>query len=157
LGVSRHISVQIDAVEADRIMDDASDLLQTANRPGDVATNVEFTRLSPVTAFTLGNGIINDPADFTAVERLPGNVKVVNQIRWCGRTFVTGFPIGCASSNSTSLTVVRWFPNWEGSLWAHEFGHNRNLAHRNVPNALMLETSGPDQDSVNQAESNAFR
>ena len=157
LEVSRHRSVQIDAIEADRIMDDASDLLQTANRPGDVATNVEFTRLGQVTQFTFGNGVINGSADFRAVERLPGNVKVVNQIRWCGQTFVTGIVLGCASSNSTSLTVIRWIPNMEGSLWTHEFGHNRNLGHRSAPNAVMLDSSGPDQDSVNQAESNAFR
>ena len=37
-----------------------------------------------VTTFSTGSGSINSSADFSAVNGLPGNVKVVQQINWCG-------------------------------------------------------------------------
>lgn len=155
--VNRHQQAGITEAEADRILADAAGLLQRVDRPGDIATNVIFARLFQVGVFTTGNGVINNSAEFTAIERLAGNVKVVNQIRWCGTAFTTGFPIGCASFNSTSLTVVRWTANEEGVLWAHEFGHNRKLPHRNDPNTVMFPTIFPDNTSVNQFESNALQ
>jgi len=82
---------------------------------------------------------------------------VVNQFLWCGRTFADGLVAGCASGNSTSLTVIRSNPNIEGVIWAHEFGHNRNLSHRNTPNVLMFPSAAPDHDAVNQFESNSLR
>lgn len=99
----------------------------------------------------------NNSNDLAVIERLPGNVKVVNQILWCGRTFALGLVAGCASGNSTSLSVIRSNPNIEGRIWAHEFGHKRNLPYRNIPNFLMFRSAAPDHDAVNQFESNSLR
>ena len=65
-------------------MADASTALQTNDGPGDVACAVTFTRDGDVTAFTDGDGSIDSSAEFSTVIGLPGWVKVVNQINWCG-------------------------------------------------------------------------
>ncbi len=109
-----------------------------------------------MSVFTNGNGVINTSADFRDIQRLRGNVKVVAMFRWCGG-FVTGTVIGCADLNSTSLAVIPWRPNEDGSLLAHEFGHTWGLNHNNAANAVMLPILGPNSVVVDQIESNAFR
>ena len=120
---------------ADTIAADMTSVLQDDDGPGDEECRVRFERDGNVATFTATTGIINSQADFNAIINLPGMVKVVNQINWCGA--ISPNIIGCAPIPGNSFTVVRVAQNQEGILWAHEFGHNRGLNHRNDPNAVM--------------------
>ncbi len=154
LQVSRHTNAAITNQRADTIFSNATTVLRTNDGAGDVSCCVEFERSGTVTTFALGNGIINSGADFNAVIGLPGNVKVVNQINWCGG-FIIGI-IGCAPVPGTSLAVVRFTANQEGILWAHEYGHNKGRNHRTGTNLLMNPTIGTTRTRVNAAECSAI-
>ena len=154
LQVSQHTSLNLTDAGADTILVDATTVAQTNDGPGDVACGVGVARNGGVTTFTV-SGIINSSADLNAVLALPGNIKVVNQINWCG-----GFSpniIGCAPIPGTSLAVVRFTANQEGILWLHEFGHNQGLNHRNDPNAVMNPVIAPTRRFVDTPECNAYR
>jgi len=155
LQVSRHNTTTLSNARADAILSNATTILKTNDGPGDVACNVNLVRSGNITAFTTGNGIINSAANFNAVNSLPGNVKVVRQINWCG-TLAPNI-IGCAPVPGTSLVVVRFTANQEGVLWAHEFGHNKGLPHRNGTNAVMRPTINVNNKRINSTECNAYR
>lgn len=153
--ISRFTTTPLTDARADEILTDKGTILQNVDSPGDVACNVEFIRNGPVTPFATGNGAINSQADFQAVNGLPGQVKVVNQINWCGGLVPN--VIGCAPVPGPSLVVVRFTPSREGILWVHEFGHNKGLSHRNGNDLVMNPVIGSTKRSVNQAECDAYR
>ena len=157
LRVSRHTSVTLTDARADAILADATLVLGTDDGSGDVACAVQLVRESsaPVTTFTMGTGIINSNADFTAVNTLPGSVKLVNQINWCGGPGI-GI-IGCAPVPGNSLVVVRFTGNQEGILWGHEFGHNQGLSHRNGLDLVMHPSIATTRRKINSLECNAYR
>jgi hypothetical protein len=108
--------------------------------------------------FTSGNGSINSQTDFDRIMGLPGHVKVVNQINWCGT--IKPNVIGCAPTPATpnSQVVVRYTPSQEGILWLHEYGHTRGLSHRNNdPNAVMNGLIAPTRLWVNSSECTAYK
>ena len=135
LQVRRYITAVLSDADADRILADATTVLQTNDGAGDVSCDVEMVRDGPTTTFETGTGIINSEADFIAVNLLPGNVKMVNDINWCGGPVVG--VIGCAPVPGTSFVVVRFVADQEGILWTHEFGHNKGLLHREGVGLLM--------------------
>ncbi len=156
LAVSRHTSTTLDNARADAIFSDATTVLQTNDGQGDVACGVEFLRQGDVTEFNTGDGSIDSGAEFNAIIGLPGNVKVVNAINWCGG--LAPNIIGCAPVPGNSLAVIRFTENQEGILLAHEYGHNKGLSHRtDDQNALMFPSIGTDRRRVTQAECDAFR
>ena len=156
LQVSRHVTSVLDNAGADTILADATTVLRTNDGPGDVACDLTLVRNGPVTTFNVpANGIINGGADFNTVIGLPGNVKVVNQINWCG-AFAPNI-IGCSPVPGVSLAVVRFTANQEGILWTHEFGHNKGLNHRNDPTAVMNGIIDILHNMVNPQECNAYR
>ena len=109
-----------------------------------------------VTVFTEGDGSIDSAAEFNALTALPGHIKVVNQINWCGALIPN--VIGCAPVPGNSLAVVRFTPSLEGILWAHEYGHNKGRSHRNDDaNAVMNGTIGATRLKVDAPECTAFR
>ena len=66
--------------------------------------------------------------------------------------------IGCAPVPGNSLSVVRFTPSLEGILWAHEYGHNKWLNHRNDdPNAVMNGTIGSTRLRVNAPECTSYQ
>lgn len=155
LQVNRHVTASLDEARVDLILRDASAVLQVRDGPEDMVCPVELRRAGGVTTFTVSNGSVNSEADYRAILALPGQVKVVNQINWCG-----GFRaniIGCAPTPGNSLIVVRHALSEEGILWGHEFGHNRGLVHRVETTAMMHEAIGPDRRTVNEAECRAFQ
>ena len=103
LQVRRHTSAALTEARAGQILADATAVLRTNDGPGDVPADVRLERNGTVTAFAAGTGIINSRADFEAVNNLPGNVKVVTQINWCGN-FAPNI-IGCAPVPGTSRRV----------------------------------------------------
>lgn len=154
--VSSHSSTGITNGRASQILAAASDVLQTDDGADDVPCCVTFQQDGAVSTFTDGDGSIDSRAEFTAVIGLPGTVKVVNQINWCG-SFAPNI-IGCAPRPGNSLTVIRFAANQEGILWAHEYGHTRGLSHRSDRGDLVMFPSiGTNRVKVNEAESVAFR
>ena len=155
LQVSRYTTASLTNARADQILAAMSTILQTNDGAGDVACDVAFILTGNVTAFTTGNGSINSSADFSAVIGLPGWVKIVNQINWCGG--LAPNIIGCAPIGGTSFVAVRFTANQEGVLWVHEFGHDQDLGHRNEPFAVMAPAIGPNNKRVNSAECDAYK
>lgn len=155
LQVSRYATASLDEARADLILKDGSAALQTKDSPEDMVCPVELRRAGDVTTFTAGNGVVNSEADYKAILALPGQVKVVNQINWCG-AFSPNI-IGCAPTPGNSLIVVRDASGEEGILWDHEFGHTRGLVHRNEPTAMMNAVIGIDHRIINEAECKAYQ
>ena len=153
LQVNHHTAIPITEAEADQILGDGTNVIQTGNGPGDVPCAVELVRTGGIGTFPAPR-FINSSADMDAAELLPGQVQVVDQINWCG-----GFSpniIGCASVPGNSLVVVRFNPNLEGILWLHEFGHNKGRNHRNDQNAVMAPSIGTTRTHVNAVECAAY-
>jgi hypothetical protein len=156
LRVSRFTTANLNNADADTILASASIVLQAKHGPDDVACLGQFTRRGQVTVFATGNGSINTQTDFDVIIGLPGHVKVVNQINWCGGKFKPSI-IGCAPTPGNSQVVERR-TELEGILWLHEYGHTRGLPHRNNdPNAVMNGTIGPTRLRVNSSECTAYQ
>lgn len=156
LQVSRFTTATLDNARADAIIAEMGPMLQNSDSAGDVACNVAFQRSGDVTTFATGTGAINSEADFLAVNSLPGNVKVVNQINWCGG--LAPNIIGCAPVPGNSLVLIRFsVADQEKILWTHEFGHNQGLRHRDGLNNIMHPSIGATRLGVNQSECDAFR
>jgi hypothetical protein len=156
LNVRRFTTAALTNADADRIMADSTTVLQTNDGTGDVECATSFIRDGDVTVFADGDGSIDSQAEFSTLIGLPGHVKVVNQINWCGGLIPN--VIGCAPVPGASLAIVRYTPALEGILWAHEYGHNKGLSHRNDdPNAVMNGTIGSTRQRVNAGECTSFR
>jgi hypothetical protein len=80
----------------------------------------------PITSFT-GVGTIRSKQQFQQVCVTAG-IHVVNQILWCGRPRQNTLP-GCSSQPGSCMVVARRVGVVEPVLWAHEYGHTRNLHH----------------------------
>jgi len=156
LQVRRYTTASLTNADADRILADAGTVLQTNDGPGDVACATAFSRDGDVTVFAGGDGSIDSQAEFSALIGLPGWIKVVNQINWCGT--LSPNIIGCAPIGGNSLAVVRYTSSLEGILWAHEFGHNKGLNHRNDDsNAVMNGVIGSTRRRVTSGECDAYK
>jgi len=154
LEVSRHGSTTLDGTRADQVFADGSAVARQSDGIGDVSCGIDLRRDGNVTTFDIGSGIINSQADFQAVLGLPGYVKVVNQINWCGG-FAPGI-IGCAPVPGNSMVVVPFGPAQEGILWLHEFCHTKGRSHRNDENAVMFPSIGDNRRQLNTAECDAL-
>ena len=155
LQVRRFTSTALADARADAILVDATNVIQTDSGANDIACNVGLRRTGAVTTFSTGDGSIDSATEFTDVNNLPGNVKVLNQINWCGG--IGANIIGCAPVPGDSLVVVRFVESLEGILWLHEFGHNQGLSHRNGTDNVMHPSIGSDRVGVDVAECTAYR
>ncbi len=153
LAISRHTETRLDNQCVDCILADATEILQAENGSGDMACSVRLVREGDVTEFNTGSGSIDSKADFDAVMRLPGDVKLVDEINWCGKYVVA---YGCARRGE-SLAVVPIAPDMAGILWAHEYGHVRGRPHRDADSALMHKWVNIRNKKVDRAECDAFR
>ena len=154
LEVRRFTTSVLSNADADRILTDATRVLARNDGTGDVACSVRLFRQGNVSAFNNGNGIINSNADFNTINGLAGRVKVVNQINWCGGLIPN--VIGCAPVPGNSQLVVRFTANQEGILWAHEYGHTRNLNHVTGATSIMNGTIATTHTRVTQNECNSM-
>ena len=154
LEVRRFTTAVLNNADADRILTDATRVLARNDGTGDVACPVRLFRQGNVSAFNNGNGMINSNADFNTINGLAGRVKVVNQINWCGGLIPN--VIGCAPVPGNSQVVVRFTANQEGILWAHEYGHTRNLGHVTGATSIMNGTIGTTHTRVTQNECNSM-
>ena len=131
------------------------DILRTQDGSADVPCNVSFVRDGAVGTFAVGSGSINSSGDYSAVNALPGNVKVVHRINWCGGLIPN--ILGCAPVPGDSFVVVPFSADQESVLWVHEFGHTRGLSHRAGANLVMNGAIGPMNRRVNEQECSAYR
>jgi hypothetical protein len=154
LTVRRFTSTSLSDANADTILANATNLLQINDGSGDEACFIHLVRQGNVSVFSTGDGTINDQSEYATIRDLPGRVKAVNQINWCG-TIMPNI-IGCAPTPGNSQLVVRSPGAAEGVLWAHEYGHTRGLPHRDVSNALMNRTNGLTNTRVNSSECASF-
>ena len=155
LSISRYTTSTLDNATADSILAEATDVLQVNNGGvGDVACDVTFTRDGGVTTFSTGDGSIDSQAEFNTVIALPGKVKVVNQITYCGG--FGGGIVGCAPNPGSSQVVTRWTTiHLEGIIWAHEYGHTQGLPHRSGSFVMNASLAGRST-RVNSTECNAY-
>lgn len=155
LRVSRFTTTVLTGGDADSIFSDATSVLKTDDGAGDAGCRITVSRLGSVTVFSTGDGSIDSQTEFNNVNGLPGAVKVVNDINFCGAA--NPLAIGCAPRPGNSLVVVRFIANQEGILWAHEFGHNKGLPHRSSATAVMNGTIGVNRLGVSSAECGNYR
>ena len=153
--VNRHINAKLDSSRSDAILTAMQTIIKVDDGERDVAGNINFSRNGAVGVFNTGSGFINSEADFIVVNGLPGEIKVVNQINWCGG--IAPNIIGCTTVPGNSFVVVRLDESREGILWLHEYGHNKGLNHRNDPDAVMNGVIDPTHNKVNRTERDAFR
>lgn len=158
--IRRHTSASLTDARADRILADSTALLRTVDGAGDVSADVRLTRSGSVGTFAAGNGIINSAADYAQVcaQATGQRALIVNQILYCGGDRPNpGFIfIGCADTPGTCMVLVRTDADEEPVLWAHEYGHNCGLGHRNVEFAVMHGTVAVNRRRINGAERNAY-
>jgi hypothetical protein len=158
--IRRHSSLSMSNAQADKILRDASVVLQVdddfAVGTGDIACDVTLSRVQDVRNFaTSAPASVNSSADYVAVSAEDSFVKVVDTITFCGGRF--GTFAGCTTTPGRNMVVEETGANRD-IVWAHEFGHATGLQHRNAPKALM--TSVPlasDQRYVNQTECDSFK
>jgi len=153
LAVRYHTKTRLDNTCVDCILADATEILQTKDGADDVACPVRLARKGDVTEFNTGSGSIDSQADFNTIMGVRGDVKLVDEINWCGRYVVA---YGCAQKDK-SLAVVPINPDKAGILWAHEYGHVKGRSHRNADSALMRAWLGTRNKKVNRAECRALR
>jgi hypothetical protein len=108
----------------------------------DVACCIGVVRSGTAGTFgTVGDGldVIDTQGELnTVLVNLVGRFKVVRQINFCGGSSGSNI-IGCGRFPGNGITVVR-LSGREGTVWAHEYGHNVGLAHDN-DNRYIMNTS----------------
>lgn len=158
LSIRRHNTLTFTDAQADQVLADATTVLRTNDGPGDVACNTGMARNGAVGAFTETDGNLNTNAEVQQVFGLAGNIKVVPTVDFCGATGFNTSIIGCGQTPGASFITERFTPAaQEGILWAHEFGHNRGLNHRNdTSDAIMFPSIGPNRQRINPGECGSY-
>ena len=122
----------------------------------DVGCDVNFALAGVVQVFTDGHGDIASEQDFHEIINLPGDVKVVEDVRWCKDAIGD---IGGCSDGNTFVVRAGLDPATAGSLWAHEFGHVRGLEHRqdHEPEMIMNAFVNKESRQVDEQECRQYR
>lgn len=149
LKICRYVHTALDETTADKILADASDVLQKNH------CALELRRSGCVTTFTTGNGAINSKGDYQKLQKGKGCIAVLDEIGWCGFPRADGF-LGCSQPGGP-VVVVRDAQVAEGILWLHEFGHAQGLRHRNANDAVMNGTIRPSHTAIVAYECDAFK
>lgn len=160
LQVGRHSSVSLAENTADTIIGGMASILgqcnSNAHRQGAVSvvsTPPTINSSSDMSA-ACGSSILEQDGGYEPLGA-PRKVRVVNAINWCG-TISAGI-IGCAYTPGTCMVVVRFSPDQEAQLWAHEFGHSKGLPHRDDPDALMRPFIGASHRNLTKSECGRIR
>lgn len=154
LTVSRHFNIVFSNGDADGNFNGATTVLLQDDQgcTDEVACCVEMSRLGNVTTFgvsTDGLDILTTQTEVNQVFAMGGNFKVVTSITLSGQPI-----LGIAKFNerNTIMTLTA-----DPDVWAHEFGHNQGLLHRDNCNANIMHSVAPNTTSVNCSECIAFR
>jgi len=156
----------INGTQADNILEDASDLLNSDDGSGDISCGMVVQRDGAIVSLTAPasviGGVVSTSADRNALESATGDqagdVVVVAVLTECGGS---GSFNGCASAGR-AFTVTTSAPT---STWAHEFGHVQTLPHRPDDNSncgdagdenIMFPVGCAGRDRVNTNECSAY-
>lgn len=147
----------------------ATSLLRTMNGADDISCCIVLRRIGVGEEISLVqpgfhgpefNNITND-ADLTMLldsEIVPPQplIRVVTSaFGVCGSA---GAILGCARTPGTTMVLVGSTGALQSQdvVWAHEFGHNQGLPHRNGPALIMNSSLQTPMDLISQAECDAF-
>lgn len=115
----------VTAAALDASFDAASTLIQQDSGAGDANCCTAILRQGNVNFVNapsgVTGGVINSSSDLDAVFDLPGDIKIVASIGFCGQS---GSYNGCARGNELIL-----FAGFAAATLAHEIGHNTGLCH----------------------------
>lgn len=104
--------------------------------------------------FESGISDIGDAASFQAVTRLPGMIKLVQNINWCG-TWIPGV-VECSSFGSPSsvieVSALLRSGNRPATLLLHALGHQAGLSHNPEQGNFMNPTSSASGQRVDRAQ-----
>lgn len=135
LTISIYPALQLTQNDVETILNGASDILQGKNTnitpPNSCKVEFQFSAFVPFPKSAPGQ--INTPADLEAVQSVPADVKIVQNINYCDQE-VQGF-YGCAwRAGGRQRTVIIdnvGISVGVGSVaLAHEYGHTTGLLHR---------------------------
>ena len=155
VSISRHKSVGFLDTMAAKILWDASNLLRYDDGKNDIVCSVILEPDGDIAVFEDLNGDIGTEQHLNEILALPGHVKIIENVDYCGK-FNTSL-IGCAYTPGTSI-VVEASVNEPAILWAHEFGHNQGLRHRdNLKQNIMNSTVRRGGNKINKKECIAFK
>ena len=138
---------------AAKVLETVSEIFEGASGGDDEACAVTLVLRGSVGTLTAAElpFFISSQADFDRVRSLPGTVKIVGDIGWCGG--IGAGIAGCANKPGPALVMT-----WKSSrvrnavVLAHEYLHTAGNPHRSGTRALMLPTVGLDNDRVNGLE-----
>ena len=155
LAVTRFSTSTLDDATADRVLAQASQIISNN------ACSLSLSRSGAVSTFTAAKGTVITPGDYKNVCAQPGYIHIVNLLHWCDGTTDA---LGCSDTPGRCMVVVRWTPPAsvdpnhveEGILWAHEYGHTKNLQHRDDDDAVMNPVIGPNHVKINGSECAAY-
>jgi hypothetical protein len=159
LTVAVHNSLDFSDDRVRAALAEASRLLRTTQSPEDQSAAVEFVLKGEV--FRFGRGYpaeLNSEDDYKKLTNIPAHVVVVARIGRCGGS--TNGICGCAPVGGIRIHVGAWTaPELDGSLWAHELGHNaglRELRSANEAQRVMFHQLGGDRQELTQQEASRF-
>jgi hypothetical protein len=153
LTIGRTIGTYITNAEADRILAGATQVLSRADSAHDTPAQVRLQRSGDVRAVR-GPSIINTPQDFADLQAAGRHIIIVDAINECGG-YIPGI-VGCAPVPDRFMALVRHHQH-EDILWAHEFGHNRGLHHRDDTSAVMHPQLGSSRRSLTAQEASVYQ
>lgn len=146
LSVLRHRTVYFSETDADSILSEATTLVQEKDTKHDDACSVVFARGGKIDTFSAPPATIASRRDYEKVINLPGEVKIVRSILWCGGK-ADATILGCAPTPGRSFVAIDMGLYLDSAiLWAHEYLHNSGRRHRSGPNLLM----NPHHSSTNR-------
>lgn len=115
----------VTTAQVDTTFNAASDLLQQDSGANDSSCCTAILRSGAINFVnapaSVPGGVIASSGDTDDVFDLPGDIKIVASIGFCGQS---GTYAGCARGNELILTA-----NFLASTLAHEIGHNTGLCH----------------------------
>lgn len=152
LKIGRVASAQLTNAEADRILAGATQVLRNRDSGSDVSANIVLQRSGDVRVIP-GPAVISSAEDYAAIGRSGVQVAIVEAVQFC--TATKAGILGCSHIGGSFMALVRR-GSLEDIIWAHEFGHNCGLNHRNDPSALMNPEAGANRRSLDLAEARTY-
>jgi len=135
--------------DVDKILKDADDVAKLSVHDRDYGCDLHLTLKDGGVGKFDRPQIIRDRTDLKELNDKFKGIKVVKEIRWCGRNWPN--ILGCHLNGG--IVVVRPpGPTVEGILWLHEIGHLYDLPHRNESSAVMNKIIAPMNTHLNRNE-----
>jgi len=162
ISVSRHVDTVITEAQVDNKLAAATRRLRLREdeTSGDIRCCVHLRLAKPIAAFGKSNDhddVIQDETQLRRVLMLPGaRIKLVTAIQGvhlCGTKNIGSFE-GCAEIGGKNIVLAMGAPS---DVWAHEFGHNQGLPHRNTSTDLIMHESAFGTHEIDVKECSRFQ